>query len=37
MDSLFQILDNAADGAFVIDEDQHIVYWNQAAQDRVAP
>jgi PAS domain S-box-containing protein len=33
MDSLFQILDNAADGAFVIDEDQHIVYWNQAAQD----
>jgi PAS domain S-box-containing protein len=33
MDSLFQILANAADGAFVIDEDQHIVYWNQAAQE----
>jgi PAS domain S-box-containing protein len=33
MDSLFQALAGAADGAFVIDEDQHIVYWNQAAQD----
>jgi PAS domain S-box-containing protein len=33
MESLFQILTNAADGAFVIDEEQHIVYWNQAAQE----
>lgn len=33
MDSLFQTLANAADGAFVIDEDQRIVFWNQAAQD----
>jgi PAS domain S-box-containing protein len=33
MESLFQVLVNAADGAFVIDEDQHIVYWNQAAQE----
>lgn len=32
MNSLFQALDNTADGAFVIDEDQKIVYWNQAAQ-----
>jgi PAS domain S-box-containing protein len=33
MDSLFQALANSADGAFVIDEDQRITYWNQAAQD----
>ena len=33
MESLFQALANAADGAFVIDENQHIVYWNQAAQE----
>lgn len=33
MDSLFQSLENAADGAFVIDEDQRVVYWNQAAQE----
>ncbi len=33
MDSLFQALEGAADGAFVIDEDQRIVYWNQAAQE----
>lgn len=33
MDSLFQTLANAADGAFVIDEDQRILYWNQAAQE----
>lgn len=33
MDSLFETLANAADGAFVIDEDQRIVFWNQAAQD----
>ncbi|MFQ5577482.1 MAG: LuxR C-terminal-related transcriptional regulator [Anaerolineae bacterium] len=29
---LFEALDNAADGAFVIDDNQRIVYWNQAAQ-----
>jgi PAS domain S-box-containing protein len=33
MKSLFQALANAADGAFVIDEDLRIIYWNQAAQD----
>ena len=33
MDRLFEVLANAADGAFVIDEDQRIVYWNQAAQE----
>ena len=33
MDSLFQTLANAADGAFVIDEDQRIIYWNQSAQE----
>jgi PAS domain S-box-containing protein len=33
MDSLFEALANSADGAFVIDEDQRVVYWNQAAQD----
>jgi PAS domain S-box-containing protein len=33
MESLFQALANAADAAFVIDEDQRITYWNQAAQD----
>lgn len=33
MESLFQALDGAADGAFVIDEDQRIIYWNQAAQE----
>lgn len=33
MDSLFQALANSADGAFVIDEDQRVIYWNQAAQD----
>ncbi len=32
MYSLLAALDNAADGAYVIDENQHIVYWNQAAQ-----
>jgi PAS domain S-box-containing protein len=33
MDSLFQALASAADGAFVIDEDQRIIYWNGAAQE----
>ena len=32
MDNLFKILDNAADGAFVVDEEQRIVYWNEAAE-----
>jgi PAS domain S-box-containing protein len=29
---LFDSLASAADGAFVVDEDQRILYWNQAAQ-----
>ena len=33
MDNLFQALANAADGAFVINEDQYIIYWNEAAQE----
>jgi PAS domain S-box-containing protein len=33
MESLFQALANAADGAFVIDENQRIIYWNRAAQE----
>lgn len=33
MDNLFQALANAADGAFVINEDQCILYWNEAAQE----
>jgi PAS domain S-box-containing protein len=32
MNDLFQVLDHTADGAFIIDENQHIIYWNQAAQ-----
>lgn len=32
MYSLLAALDNAADGAYVIDENQRIVYWNSAAQ-----
>lgn len=32
MESLFQALDQSADGAFVIDDNQRIVYWNAAAQ-----
>ncbi len=31
MEDLFQMLDSAADGAFVINENQQLVYWNQAA------
>lgn len=30
--NLHQMLANAADGAFVIDEEQSIIYWNGAAQ-----
>lgn len=33
MNSLFEALAGAADGAFVIDEEQRIVYWNPAAQE----
>jgi PAS domain S-box-containing protein len=33
MDGLFQMLASAADGAFVINENQQLVYWNQAAQE----
>ncbi len=33
MNSVLQMLANAADGAFVIDEDQRIVFWNQTAQE----
>jgi PAS domain S-box-containing protein len=32
MDRFFKMLAKAADGAFVIDEGQRIVYWNKAAQ-----
>lgn len=32
MQSLAQALANAADGAFIIDKEQRIIYWNQAAQ-----
>ena len=32
MNNIFEILNSAADGAFVIDEEQRIVYWNQAAE-----
>ena len=33
MEELFQMLAGAADGAFVINENQQLVYWNQAAQE----
>ena len=33
MDSLFEFLDNTADGAFAVNELQRIIYWNQAAQE----
>jgi len=32
MKTLFQMLANTADGAFVVDENQRIVYWSPAAQ-----
>ena len=32
MSQLFEALGNAGDGAFVIDEDLRIVYWNRAAE-----
>jgi len=31
--NLFQALANAADGAFGIDQNQRIIYWNEAAQN----
>ena len=33
MDNLSQIFSQTADGAFVVDQNQRILYWNQAAQD----
>lgn len=33
MNRLFQALASAADGAFVINKEQHIIYWNPAAQE----
>ncbi|MEA3335764.1 MAG: LuxR C-terminal-related transcriptional regulator [Chloroflexota bacterium] len=33
MQAILRAFDSAADGVFVIDEDQRIVYWNRAAQD----
>lgn len=33
MNLLFQALSNAADGAFVINQEQHIIFWNKTAQD----
>ncbi|GAB4447211.1 MAG: hypothetical protein Kow0031_29780 [Anaerolineae bacterium] len=32
MKNLFQMLANAADGAFVVNKNQHIIFWNQSAQ-----
>ena len=32
IDSLYEMLENTADGAFVIDEEQHIIFWSKAAQ-----
>lgn len=32
MESLFRALENAADGAYVIDANQRVVYWNSAAE-----
>jgi len=31
--ALFELLAQTADGAFIIDNEQRIIYWNQAAQD----
>jgi PAS domain S-box-containing protein len=35
MKSLYQALANAGDGAFVIDKDHYIIYWNPAAETLV--
>lgn len=33
MSKLFEALKDAADGAFVVDEELRILYWNEAAED----
>lgn len=33
MDSMFETFANAADGVLIINQDQHIIYWNQAAKE----
>jgi len=33
VDDLFGIFANTADGAFIINEEQRIIYWNQTAQE----
>lgn len=33
MDSLFQAFANAADDVLIINQDQYIIYWNQAAKE----
>lgn len=33
MDDLFGLFDNTADGAFIINKEQQIIYWNQSAQE----
>jgi PAS domain S-box-containing protein len=33
MERLFEIFSNTADGAFIIDKDQRIIYWNKVAQE----
>lgn len=32
-DNLIQMLENSAEGSFIINEDQRIIYWNRAAQE----
>lgn len=33
MDRMFRAFANAADGVLIINQDQHIIYWNKAAED----
>lgn len=33
MNRFFQTFANAADGVLIINQDQHIIYWNQAAEE----
>jgi len=33
MNGFFQAFANAADGVLIINQDQHIIYWNQAAEE----
>jgi PAS domain S-box-containing protein len=35
MTKLFEAIENSADGAFIINEDLEIVYWNRAAEEIV--